>query len=362
MIRSRRHLRIVVGIVSVVLLLVGPSAAISAQASTQQIKMSTQCLNAADITDNGNDVWVLCEGVTTTTSNMIEIDVHSGKIVKNQTLSTDIVTPEEIVSNAHYLWIIGQGGEVGQYATPSGTLVRVLTSPDIPLSSTAITATADSLWISDRGEHHIVEISAATGHVIAQGAPDGFAQPLSVVASGHYVWVLDQVQSTSVPEEFNYTLTLLTTSGAVVRRMTLFELSTTTQKSKGILEMPDSLTATPSDVWVNSAQTGAIEVSAATGHVVRQYKSWPTLGTHMGYHLMAVVGAKLLVVSPDPALFELNVNTAKVIGQYGLAGYFFRGGDYAIATDKKYVWAMNANLGQLAEFKLSNGDLLRVYS
>jgi hypothetical protein len=343
-----------------------PTTSLAAHASVVQIALSTKCNNAADITDNGRDVWMLCQGLSSSQSNIIEIDVNTGKVVADVASPSGIDLPDEITSNGAYVWIkdsIGSGSDVAQFATPSGRLVRVLSSTDIPVTEPdAIDATASSLWIGDEGERHLVQVSAATGQVAHVGAALEFGQPSSIATSGNSVWVLDQKQSLTAPSTFIYTVTQFTATGTLVRVITLDTYNPQTGRSLGVLPLPDSLAATPSGVWVDSSEPEAIEISASSGHVIRKFKNLPYFGQKNGPHLLVASGTHLWLAASDPALYDLNATTGHVIKTSDSTGSFTSLGFFGIAADSKYVWVMNSSLGQLAQFRRSNDALVRDYS
>jgi hypothetical protein len=336
-----------------------------AHASTPEISLLKKCNNAADITDNGRDVWLLCQGLSASLSNIIEIDVNTGKVVADIASPSGIQIPDEITSNDDYVWIknnVGSGSDIAQFATPSGRLVRILSFPAIPATQPlAIAASPSSLWITDQGERHLVQVSASTGQVTHVGASDEFGMVSSSIAtSGNYVWVLDGKQTG--PSKYIYTVTQFRASGTVVRVITLSTYNAQTGHSVGVLALPDSLSATPSGVWVDSSGTDAIEINAATGRVIRNFKNLPSFGQKNGPHLLVVSGSQLWVAAYEPALFEFNTNTGHVTNTSTSSGTFYESGYYGIAADSKYVWVVNSSFGQLAQFRRSNDSLVREYS
>ncbi len=353
-------------IVTVIGTVVIPATTPAAHASGLQVSLSKKCNNAADITDNGRDVWMLCQGLSSSESNIIEIDVNSGEVVTDIASPSSIALPDEITSNGTYVWIkdsIGSGTAIAQFATPSGRLVRVLSDPAIPVTEPeAIAATANSLWIADGGERHLVQVSAATGLVTHVGAALEFDQPSSIATSGDDVWVLDQKQSLTVANQFIYTVTEFSATGAIVRVVTLDTYNAKTGRSVGIVSLPESLAATPSGVWVDSSEPEAIEISARSGHVLHRFKNLPYFGQKNGPHLVVASGTHLWVAAPNPAVYEFNANTGHLTNTSDSTGTFTSFGFYGIAADSKYVWVMNSSLGQLAEFRRSNDALVRDYS
>jgi hypothetical protein len=346
---------------AVVMVAVTPLAA---DASTKQISLSKKCNNAADITDNGRDVWLLCQGLSATASNSIEIAVNSGKVIADIASPKGVVIPTEITSNDNYVWIesgVGQGDVIAQYATPSGKLVRLISGSEInqPL---AIAATPSTLWVTTQLERDIVQISASSGRVTHAGAAGEFDQGSSVATSDSYVWVLNQAQKVNVPSDIIYSVTQLTSGGTVVRTIDLCTFNAETQKSMGLMSPPDAITATPTGVWVDSAETDAIEIDDHSGRVLRNLKNLPSFGTKNGPHLMFVSGNRMWLAGSIPALYELNASTGDVINTSKVMGTFNSGGFYGIAGDAKNIWVMNSSVGQVAEFRRSDDALVRAYS
>jgi hypothetical protein len=363
--RSNRFARLAVTI-ALLTTVTGAFTLPAAHASNSEVALSKKCNNAADITDNGRDVWLLCDGLTPTSSNIIEIAVSSGKVLADIAAPSSIANPNGITSNEHYVWIRSStsiGGDIAQFATPSGKLVRVLSSADIPATQPlAITATASSVWIADQGERHLIEVSASTGRVTHVGAADEFGQPSSIAIAGRYMWVLDQKQSLTGPGVFINTVSEFTSAGRLLRVITLYTDHTESGTSTGLIASPDAIAATPSGLWVDSPENHAVEISAATGHVIRNFKNLPSLGQADGPHLMVVSGTHLWLVAFSPALYEFNTNTGHVTNVSKSNGSFYDSTFFGIAVDSQYVWVMNSNLGQLAQFRRSNDSLVRDYS
>jgi hypothetical protein len=132
-----------------------PLAANPAHASTPQVAMSSFCNNGADVTDNGHDVWILCQGLSSALSNVVQIDANSGKIVHNVASPSGVYLPDEIVSTDHYVWTIDapdSGNNIAQYAAPSGKLVRLIHGLSVSVTQpAAMASTANGLWNADGG-------------------------------------------------------------------------------------------------------------------------------------------------------------------------------------------------------------------
>jgi hypothetical protein len=77
---------------------------------------------------------------------------------------------------------------------------------------------------------------------------------------------------------------------------------------------------------------------------------------------MLVHGSQLWLPANDPALYQIDADTGKVVHRSGTSSYFDRGNFYGIAADSKHIWVTNSSLGQLAEFLRSSDALVRVYS
>jgi hypothetical protein len=351
--------------VAIMFLVTTATSVLPAHAASPEISLSQKCNNAADVTDNGRDVWVLCQGLSSTLSNVVEIAVSSGEIIADVASPSGIVLPDEIASNTGFLWIkdsIGGGSNLAQFATPSGRHVRLISGSAISVSQVnAIAATPSSLWIANGG-HNIVEISASSGESTHVSASLGISQPTAIGSASNAVWVLNETQSSTVRGEFIYTVNQYSAGGILVRTVHLSTYNADTGRSTGVIEMPGSISATPHGLWIDSAGTEAIEISPANGHVVRTIKDLPYLGQKNGPHLIYASGNELWVAANTPALYEYNATTGHLMNTSGREGPWNGLGYYGIAGDSKYIWVMNSSLGQLAEFRRSSGALVRAYT
>jgi len=352
--------------VAIIALVTTATSVLPAHAASPEISLSNKCNNVADVTDNGRDVWVLCQGLSSTSSNVVEIAVSSGKIIADVASPSGVTLPTEITSNDAYVWIkdgIGQGSDVAQFSTPSGRLVRLISGSAISVTQPlAMAAAAGSLWIADGGENHIVDISASSGQSVHVGASLGISQPTAIATTSNAVWVLNQTQSLTVRGEFIYTVNQYSAAGTLIRTVHISTYNADTGRSTGVIVLPGSISATPQGLWVDSAETEAIEISAANGHVDRRIKNLPNFGQKNGPHLIYASGNQLWLAASTPALYEYNATTGHLMNTSGSEGPFNGLGFYGIAGDSKYIWVMNSSLGQLAEFRRSNGALVRTYS
>jgi hypothetical protein len=129
-----------------------------------------------------------------------------------------------------------------------------------------------------------------------------------------------------------------------------------------VIPPPDSIAAIPGGLWVGTADTDAVEVSAQSGRVVRNFSAFPSFQKN-GPHLMYASGNRLWLAGSIPALYEINTNSGDVIKTSKAQGTFFgSGGFYGIAADTKNIWVTNSSLGQVAEFRRSDDALVRAYS
>lgn len=342
------------------------TSVLPAHAASSETPMSNKCLNAADVTDNGRDVWVLCQGLSPASSNVVEIAVSSGKIIADIKSPSAVAEPTEIASNDAYVWIksaMGQGTGIAQLAIPSGRLVRIISDSAVSVTQPlAIAASPGSLWIADGGEHHIVEVNASSGRSDNINASVGDSQPTAITTTSNAEWVLNMTQSATVRGEFIYSVNQYTTVGTLVRTIQLSTYNADTGRSTGVIELPESISATPHGLWVDSAETEAIEIDAANGHVDRRIKNLPSFGQKNGPHLIYASGNQLWLAASTPALYEYNATTGRLTNTSGSAGPFNGLGFYGIAGDSTHIWVMNSSLGQLAEFRRSSGALVRTYS
>src|ERR1700722_2938864 len=113
-------------LISVTMISLSP---LPAQASSPTVDMSNLCGEAIDVTDSGHDVWVLCNGATVTSNNVVEIDAHSGKILRNINLPKSVALPKEIVSNSAYVWVLNAEDlpvTAVQLSAVTGKVVRLI--------------------------------------------------------------------------------------------------------------------------------------------------------------------------------------------------------------------------------------------
>jgi hypothetical protein len=348
-----------VAVIVAATVLIGTS--LSALASTPTVDLSKKCAEAVDVTDSGQDIWVLCDGESVTAANMVEISDRSGKIVRNVEMPKNVAIPAEIVSNAQYVWILNGSGEepfISQFSATTGTLIRQITGPEAQVSAPAdIAATTNALWIIEWAYHPIVKLSAATGQVIYASQTNSKVMPYAIATTGNSLWVLNQYELPSYTNatEMNY-------SGAVIRSIRL-----SNQKgnvTSGVVPEPEKIAATPRDVWVEAIDGTVVEFDAANGHKVKTVRGIPPLRIEPnGSHQMFAVGDRLWLAEYDPSLYEVNARSGRIVGMSGsgtsspLLQEF-----YGIAADAKHIWVMNSGFGELAEFKVSNEDLVRVFS
>jgi hypothetical protein len=293
---------------------------------------------------------------------MVEVSDRSGKIVRNVEMPKNVAVPGEIVSNARYVWILnGSGVEpfISQFSATTGSLIRQITGPEAEVSAPAdIAATTNALWIIEWAYHPIVKLSAATGQVMYASQTNSKVMPYAITTTGDSLWVLNQyeVPSYTNATELNY-------SGAVIRNIRL-STQTSGDKQSGIVAEPEKIAATPRDLWVEAIDGSVVEFDAANGHAVKHVRGVPSLSLEPnGTHQMVAVGARLWLAEFDPSLYEVSAHSGQIVGMSGsgtttpLLQEF-----YGIAADAKHIWVMNSGFGELAEFKVSNEDLIRAFS
>jgi DNA-binding beta-propeller fold protein YncE len=254
-------------------------------------------------------------------------------------------------------WVVGSSPTTGRQLTElrgsNGDELRTVSAPSRTPWSAAVADDGTELWIVDTSGNGVTELSAATGAAVrvTYGAPYELSTPDAIAAIDGHVWVANEGDPPAVGEsllEFN------ATTGAYIRQVVGLAIAA-----------PRELIACSGRLWLGSGYGSIVELSAATGRIVRALDDADY--RYANVQAFACAGRDLWVVNTDirprhdsTTIDELTASTGKALRRFELPGSTAEFANAIVVADGE-LWVTASSRDSLTVLNASSGAVVRTY-